>query len=67
LQRHFEQNLHVAYRLERYRAGRRLEFADATPEAIAGVIAQEIDRTPDYLPVRSDGATRAAHLIAELL
>jgi Glycosyltransferase family 28 C-terminal domain len=67
LERHFEQNLHVAHRLERYRAGRRMEFADATPQALAAAIAQEIDRTPDYLPVPSDGAARAAAMIAELL
>ena len=35
LEQHFEQNGHVRYRLERYRAGRRLEFADATPAALA--------------------------------
>ena len=32
LQRHFEQNLHVRHRLERYRAGRAMDYATATPE-----------------------------------
>ncbi|MBX3030598.1 MAG: alpha/beta fold hydrolase [Chloroflexi bacterium] len=64
---HFEQTRHVAHRLERYRAGRRLDFADATPDAIADAIATEIDRVPDTLPVASDAAARAAGLIAELL
>jgi predicted glycosyltransferase len=67
LEHHFEQNFHVHHRLQRYRAGRRMEFARATPEAIAGVIASEIGREVDYLPVESDGAARAAALIAELL
>jgi pimeloyl-ACP methyl ester carboxylesterase/predicted glycosyltransferase len=67
LARHFEQNRHVRHRLERYRAGRMMEFADSPPEAIAKAIADEIDRDVDYLPVASDGAARAAELIAELI
>ncbi len=67
LEQHFEQNGHVRYRLERYGAGRRLEFADATPAALARAIAAELGREVDYLPVRSDGAARAAAMIAELL
>ena len=67
LEQHFEQNGHVRHRLERYRAGRRLEFADATPDALAEVIATELGRELDYLPVPVDGAARAAAMIAELL
>ena len=67
LKRHFEQNLHVAHRLRRYGAGRRMDFDSSPPEVIASAIAQEIGREVDYLPVASDGAARAASLIAELL
>ena len=67
LAHHFEQSYHVAHRLERYNAGRRMDFATATPEAIAAAIADEIGRPVDYRPVETDGATRAASLIAELL
>ncbi len=67
LEEHFEQNGHVRYRLERYRAGRRLEFADATPQVLADTIAAELGRDVDYLPVPTDGAARAAAMIAELL
>ena len=67
LARHFEQNLHVRHRLERYRAGRRMEFASSPPEAIAAAIADEMGREVDYLPVARDGAARAAELIAELI
>jgi pimeloyl-ACP methyl ester carboxylesterase/predicted glycosyltransferase len=67
LKHHFEQNLHVRHRLDRYRAGRRMDFDDATPDAIAQTIAQEIGRDVDYRPVASDGAARAAATIAELL
>jgi len=34
---------------------------------IAAAIAQEIGREVDYLPVETDGAAKAAALIAELL
>jgi len=67
LHNHFEQNYHVAHRLDRYRAGRRLDYATAGPDVIAAAIAEELDRHVDYRPVESDGATRAAAYIAELL
>jgi UDP-N-acetylglucosamine:LPS N-acetylglucosamine transferase len=67
LARHFEQQIHVPHRLARYRAGRRLDYADIDPEYLAGVIAAEIDRPVAYSPVETDGAARAADLLAELL
>jgi pimeloyl-ACP methyl ester carboxylesterase/predicted glycosyltransferase len=67
LRHHFEQNLHVRHRLERYGAGRRMDFDEATPDVIALAIAEEIGREVDYLPVETDGAARAAARIAELL
>jgi pimeloyl-ACP methyl ester carboxylesterase len=67
LRHHFEQNLHVRYRLERYRAGRRMDFAEDGPEQIAAAIAEEIGRTVDYLPVEADGARQAAQAISALL
>jgi pimeloyl-ACP methyl ester carboxylesterase/predicted glycosyltransferase len=67
LAHHFEQNFHVRHRLDRYRAGRRMDYATSDPDAIADAITAEIGRTVDYRPVETDGATRAASLIAELL
>ena len=67
LRHHFEQNMHVAHRLDRYGAGRRMDFDSAGPDAIAAAIAEEIGREVDYRPVETDGASRAAALIAELL
>jgi predicted glycosyltransferase len=66
LRDHFEQNRHVRHRLERYGAGRYMEYATSTPETIAEAIAAEIDRPIGYRPVESDGARRAAHLIAAI-
>jgi pimeloyl-ACP methyl ester carboxylesterase/predicted glycosyltransferase len=67
LRHHFEQNFHVRHRLERYRAGRCMDYATAGPADIAGAIASEIGRETDYRPVATDGAARAAALLAELL
>jgi predicted glycosyltransferase len=67
LRHHFEQNFHVRHRLERYRAGRHMDYEDSPPEQIAAAIAQEIGREVDYRDVESDGAARAARRIAELL
>ena len=67
LGRHFEQNLHVRHRLDRYGAGRYMDYDQAGPEEIAVAIAEEIGREVDYLPVAGDGAARVAGLLGELL
>jgi len=67
LRQHFEQNFHVRHRLERYRAGRCMDFTLATPEALATAISSEIGRAVDYREVETDGARKAAARIAEML
>jgi pimeloyl-ACP methyl ester carboxylesterase/predicted glycosyltransferase len=67
LARHFEQQIHVTHRLAQYRAGRRLDYAALDPGYLAEAIAAEIDRPVDYRPAETDGAARAAALLAELL
>ena len=67
LRDHFEQNLHVRHRLERYHAGRCLDYDAVTPADIAHAIAGEIGRDVDYRPVATDGAARAASMLASLL
>jgi len=67
LQHHFEQNYHVAHRLERYRAGHRMDYQTATPQVIADAIATEIDHQVEYRDVERDGARRAAARLAELI
>ncbi|HEX6713705.1 MAG TPA: glycosyltransferase, partial [Thermoleophilaceae bacterium] len=67
LRHHFEQNFHVRHRLDRYGAGRCMDFERDGPSEIAEAIATEIGRDVDYRPVETDGAARAAALIAELL
>jgi pimeloyl-ACP methyl ester carboxylesterase/predicted glycosyltransferase len=67
LRHHFEQNFHVRHRLQRYGAGRCMDFETTEPSDIAAAIASEIGRKVDYRPVATDGAGRAARLIADLI
>jgi predicted glycosyltransferase len=67
LKHHFEQNLHVRHRLERYGAGRCMNFEESEPADIAAAIGEEIGREVDYRPVETDGAARAAERLAEML
>jgi pimeloyl-ACP methyl ester carboxylesterase/predicted glycosyltransferase len=67
LKHHFEQNFHVRHRLQRYGAGRFMDFDASTPEVIAAAIAEEIGRPVCYRDVETDGAARAAARIAELI
>jgi predicted glycosyltransferase len=67
LANHFEQRRHVRHRLDRYGAGRFMEYTESTPDAIAAAIAEEIDRPVTSRAVEADGAARAAALIAEII
>ena len=66
LRHHFEQTFHVAHRLRRHNAGRCLDWATTDSRAIAAAIAEELRMAPDYLAVETDGATRAAAVLAGL-
>ena len=67
LAHHFEQQIHVAHRLDQYGAGRRLDYTAIDPEYLAEAIVAEIDRPVAYRPVETDGAAQAAALLADLL
>ncbi len=68
LRHHFEQNLHVRRRLERYRAGTHLDYDRAAdPDGLAEALVKELGREVAYRPVEVDGARRAAGLLADLL
>jgi len=61
-------NFHVRHRLERYRAGRRMDYDDSPPKQIAEAIAQEIGRDVDYRGRRDRTAPPGRpSAIAELL
>ncbi len=67
LRSHFEQNHHVAHRLARHGAGRRMDYGVDDAVAIAGALVEELGREVRYRPVVQDGAARAASAIRELL
>jgi predicted glycosyltransferase len=68
LQHHFEQNFHVRHRLERYGAGTCLTYPEACdPDRLAAALVAELGRSVQPRPVETDGAERAARMLAELL
>jgi pimeloyl-ACP methyl ester carboxylesterase/predicted glycosyltransferase len=67
IQHHFEQNFHVRHRLDRYNAGRCMDYPSSDPDSIATALAEELARPVQYRRVETDGARRAAKLIGELL
>jgi len=67
LRNHFEQNFHVRHRLDQYGAGRHMAYAETSVDDLATAIGDEIGRKVNYSPVETDGAARAARMIAELI
>lgn len=67
LANHFEQQYHVRHRLDRYGAGIAMDYATSTTHDIAESIANALSSPVDYVCVQSDGAARAAGLLADLL
>jgi UDP-N-acetylglucosamine:LPS N-acetylglucosamine transferase len=67
LRHHFEQNFHVRHRLDRYGAGRCMDFDGSTPESIADAVATEMGRPVEYRDVEAGTARRAAERIADLI
>jgi len=65
LRHHFEQQVHVRHRLERHGAGRALDYQQADPATIAEALVAELARPRAYRSVPTDGAARAARLVAE--
>lgn len=66
LEGHFEQNLVVAQRLARHRAGQRLLYSQTTPETLAEAVLGLLGREASWPAIPTDGARRAAELINEL-
>jgi pimeloyl-ACP methyl ester carboxylesterase/predicted glycosyltransferase len=63
LRRHFEQNGHVAYRLQRYGAPPPTPYDETSPARLAELMRARLGAPVDYLPVETGGAARAAELI----
>jgi pimeloyl-ACP methyl ester carboxylesterase/UDP:flavonoid glycosyltransferase YjiC (YdhE family) len=66
LRNHFEQNWHVARRIQRYGGPAPTDYEDATPENLATQMLKRLGANVDYKPVKPGAAARAASLIAPL-
>ncbi len=67
LREHFEQNHHVVARLERYRAGRRMDYDWLEPVPLAQALLELLESPVDFEDVETDGAAKAAALIGAVL
>jgi pimeloyl-ACP methyl ester carboxylesterase/UDP:flavonoid glycosyltransferase YjiC (YdhE family) len=67
LRNHFEQQFHVARRLQRLGAGTRMDYDRTSPEVLAGAILDHLGKPVHHGDVSADGTERAARMIAELL
>lgn len=67
LRHHFEQTFHVRHRLDRYRAGHCLPYDELDADTLAKALLDQLAGPHDHRPVASDGATRAAEMLAALL
>ena len=67
LRNHWEQMHHVTYRLDRYGAGIRLDYAATSPERLAGALDEALEHPVNYRNIVPGAARRAAERIASLL
>jgi predicted glycosyltransferase len=66
LEGHFEQEISVASRLARHRAGERMIFTQTTPAQLAEKVISHLGKDVDYAPIPTDGAQKAAKIITSL-
>jgi UDP:flavonoid glycosyltransferase YjiC (YdhE family) len=67
LQNHWEQRHFVRHRLDHYRAGVAMEYADTSPTDLAKAMQTSLTSRVRYRAVPSDGAAKAAARIEPLL
>jgi predicted glycosyltransferase len=67
LEGHWEQQMNVANRVQRHRAGVKMRFPKASPKRLAEVAVENLGKKVDYAEVPVDGARNAALEIARLL
>lgn len=67
LKNHFEQNYHVAHRLDQYNAGRRMIYDECDPDSIAQAMVEELSNPKTFKPVEANGAAKAASMLQALL
>ena len=67
LEEHFEQQVHVAGRLERHGAGGRMRYSETTRSSLAAAIFANLGQEVPYPPIPTGGSRRAAELLARRL
>lgn len=67
LEGHCEQQLYVAGRLARHKAGIKMQYSQTTPESLAEKIVSNIGKKVTCVSIPTDGAQKAAQLINNLL
>ena len=67
LRHHFEQQVHVARRLDRIGAGVRLDYDRTSPEALGAAMLEHLGKPIHVADMPFDGTDRAARLLAGLL
>ena len=63
LQNHFEQEVAVADRCDRYNAGIKMKFSETTPQDLANAVIKIIDKKVSYPSLPIDGAKKASKII----
>ena len=67
LEKQCEQNITVCGRLERHRAGIRMNYGDITPMSIADTVIANIGKEVSFKSIPIDGARQAAELVGKIL
>ena len=67
LEEHFEQQICVAGRLDRHKAGVKMIYSQTTPVSLAEQIITNLNKKVTYNPIPTGGAEKAVHLIEQFL
>jgi UDP:flavonoid glycosyltransferase YjiC (YdhE family) len=67
LEQHFEQEIDVANRCARHRAGVRMVYSKTTAELLAQTALANIGKEVNYAPIPINGAQNAASIISQIL
>ncbi len=67
LEQHFEQEIDVANRCARHRAGVRMVYAKTTAELLSQTALANIGKEVNYAPIPINGAQNAASIISQIL
>jgi UDP:flavonoid glycosyltransferase YjiC (YdhE family) len=67
VEEHFEQQIHVAARLSRHKAGVKMQYSQTTPAVLAEMIVSNMGKEVSWGRIPVDGAQKAVELIGRFL